>query len=256
MIIFDENGNVIQNPDLNVGRLEERTLNVIHTYIVDSEEEGHYVTIAEYPNGGKDVEWVVDKPEQHRIETRDENGDVVKHYDGDPGYVSKLEPTKDVWVYQVYIQYTEEELSIIEAAKVEAEFQSRVNSQTVVAIQMFVTSTNLTDEQALQVEALYPEWKIGEQYEEDDIRRYNDELYRSLQASTGSAEHTPNTATALWKKILPAEEPGGYLPWVQPLGATDAYNEGDRVIHKDKVWESTCDNNTWEPGVYGWEVIQ
>lgn len=25
------------------------------------EEEGHYETIAEYPNGGKDVKWVVDK---------------------------------------------------------------------------------------------------------------------------------------------------------------------------------------------------
>ena len=113
-----------------------------------------------------------------------------------------------------------------------------------------------TDEQALAASVLYPEWKIDNSYAEDDICRFNGDLYRALQNSTGAAEHTPDIATSLWKKILPAEEPGGYLPWVQPLGATDAYNEGDRVTHNDKVWESTCANNIWEPGVYGWtEVI-
>lgn len=141
--------------------------------------------------------------------------------------------------------------------KMEQDRIQRINAQTPVALQMFVIQANLPDEQAIQVEALYPKWKIGEKYAEDDIRRYNNDLYRSLQASTGAAEHTPDIATSLWKKILPAEEPGGYLPWVQPLGATDAYNLGDRVTHKDKIWESTVDNNVWEPGVYGWtEVIE
>ena len=257
MIIFNEAGEIITDPDLELGRLEERSIPITHVYVVDTEEVGHEKIFAEYPNGGKDAIWVVDTPEQFHIETYDENGKIVEHYDGDPGYVSKMEPSKGVWTYLVYIPYTEDELSNMEAAKIEGEFQSRKATQMPIAISMLVLQANLPDELAIQVEALYPEWKIGEKYAEDDIRRYNDELYRSLQASTGAAEHTPDIATSLWKKILPPEEPGGYLPWVQPLGATDAYNFGDRVTHKDKVWESTVDNNVWEPGVYGWtEVIE
>lgn len=252
MIIFDESGDVIQNPDLELGWLEERTVNVIHTYVVDAREEGHYVTIAEYPNGGKDIEWIVDEPEKYHIETRYEDGSIVEHYDGDPGSVPEIEPLKDTWTYQVYIPYTEDELFDIETEKLEFEYQTKVAVQTAVAVQFCVLQANLPDEQALQVEALYPEWEVGSSYVTGDIRRYNDDLYRSLQASTGAAEHTPDIATSLWKKILPAEEPGGYLPWVQPLGATDAYNTGDKVTHNGKTWESTCDNNVWEPGVYGW----
>lgn len=40
--------------------------------------------------------------------------------------------------------------------------------------------------------------------------------------------------------------------WVQPTGAQDAYKKGDVVTHNGKTWESTADNNVWEPGVYGW----
>ena len=33
----------------------------------------------------------------------------------------------------------------------------------------------------------------------------------------------------------------------------------DKVKYPDQngeVWESTVDNNVWQPGVYGWEKIQ
>ena len=43
--------------------------------------------------------------------------------------------------------------------------------------------------------------------------------------------------------------------WVQPEGSHDAYMTGDRVTYNGDTWESTVDNNTWEPGVYGWNVI-
>lgn len=41
-------------------------------------------------------------------------------------------------------------------------------------------------------------------------------------------------------------------PWVQPLGAHDAYPLGAKVTHKGQVWTSTTAANIWEPGVYGW----
>ena len=41
-------------------------------------------------------------------------------------------------------------------------------------------------------------------------------------------------------------------PWVQPLGAFDAYPRDWVTPHKGKTWVSLVDENVWEPGVYGW----
>lgn len=43
--------------------------------------------------------------------------------------------------------------------------------------------------------------------------------------------------------------------WVQPTGAQDAYQIGDRVTHNGSTWESTAANNVWEPGVFGWVQV-
>jgi hypothetical protein len=51
-------------------------------------------------------------------------------------------------------------------------------------------------------------------------------------------------------------------PWIQPTGAQNAYpalnvrGEETRVTHNGQVWRNTHgDANTWEPGVFGWELI-
>ena len=41
---------------------------------------------------------------------------------------------------------------------------------------------------------------------------------------------------------------------VQP-DSTNPYAKGDKVTHNGKTWQSTTDNNVWEPGVYGWEEV-
>lgn len=48
----------LQDVDLTKGRLVNDKLLVSHTDAV--EEQGHYEVVAEYENGGKDVQWVVD----------------------------------------------------------------------------------------------------------------------------------------------------------------------------------------------------
>ena len=57
----------------------------------------------------------------------------------------------------------------------------------------------------------------------------------------------------------PAEPDTGdtYPEWVQPTGAHDAYNTGDRVTYNGSVYESTMDGNTWSPDAYpqGWEDL-
>lgn len=43
--------------------------------------------------------------------------------------------------------------------------------------------------------------------------------------------------------------------WVQPTGAHDAYALEAIVAHNGKTWESTVEDNVWEPGVYGWKEV-
>ena len=57
----------------------------------------------------------------------------------------------------------------------------------------------------------------------------------------------------------PAEPDTGdtYPEWVQPTGAHDAYNTGDRVTYNGRVYESTINGNVWPPDAYpqGWEDL-
>jgi len=57
-------------------------------------------------------------------------------------------------------------------------------------------------------------------------------------------------------RISAEAQPGLIAEWVQPTGAQDAYSLGDLVAHGGKTWESTVDNNSWEPGMYGWVEVE
>lgn len=109
-------------------------------------------------------------------------------------------------------------------------------------------STSLTDEDALEAIELYPAWKTGTAYTADERIRYNNTLYRCVQAHTSQDDWTPDITPALWTVVSLDE----FHEWVQPTGAQDAYQRGDKVSHNGKHWISNADNNVWEPGVYGW----
>jgi len=102
-------------------------------------------------------------------------------------------------------------------------------------------------------------WTAGETVEAGTYRTYGEELYSCIQGHTTQSDWTPPVVPALWRHWPKAAPGADYPPWVQPLGAHDAYKIGDRVTHKDKNWEcvagDAAGNNVWEPGVYGWVVI-
>jgi hypothetical protein len=58
-----------------------------------------------------------------------------------------------------------------------------------------------------------------------------------------------------WRQIT--EDPDSPPEWVQPTGAHDAYQTGDRVTFEGQVYESLIDANVWSPAVYpaGWQLI-
>ena len=112
-------------------------------------------------------------------------------------------------------------------------------------------SASLNDEDALQSIELFAPWQTDTGYSVDDRIRYDGILYRCVQAHTSQSDWTPDITPALWVVVSLDEFP----EWVQPTGAHDAYNTGDKVSHKDAHWISTIDANVYEPSVYGWDMI-
>lgn len=111
----------------------------------------------------------------------------------------------------------------------------------------------LTDDQALTVTALYPLWDASAAYTVGQRVRCGDTLYKCLTAHTAQADWAPAAAPSLWARVL-TDPAGAILPWERP-DSTNPYMTGDRVSHNGKTWESTVDNNVWEPGEYGWQEV-
>lgn len=112
-------------------------------------------------------------------------------------------------------------------------------------------SITLDDETALKGVELFPMWVVGKAYAVNDRTQYNGTLYKCVQAHTSQADWTPDATPALWVVVSIDE----YPEWVQPTGAHDAYNTGDKVSYNGKRYVCTIDANTYAPDVYGWEIV-
>ena len=103
MKILDETGAVVENPDLTLGYLTDDTEEITHPAVEGVEEQWHWETVTEYPNGGKDVQKVVDRP---GIQAQEE------------------------WVEQVpiqkYVRYTAEELAAQEKERQKQEAKDKL----------------------------------------------------------------------------------------------------------------------------------
>ena len=110
-----------------------------------------------------------------------------------------------------------------------------------------------TDEQAYEVQVLYPEWREGVECVAGERVLYNDVLYKVLTSHTSQVTWSPDATPSLFAKVLIPDETKIY-PWEQP-DSTNTYKKGDKVTYEGKTWVSTVDNNSWVPGVYGWEEV-
>ena len=106
----------------------------------------------------------------------------------------------------------------------------------------------MSDEEALEVAALYPTWssKVGETVSTGERLWYDGELYKVLQGHTVQDNWTPDVSTSLYVVVSIEEWP----EWVQPLGSQDAYMTGDKVTFEGEHYISTMDNNIWSPSAY------
>ena len=111
-------------------------------------------------------------------------------------------------------------------------------------------AVTMSDETALTGVELFPIWVIGRAYAVGDRVQHGGTLYKCVQAHTSQADWTPEATPALWV-VVSIEE---YPEWVQPTGAHDAYNTGDKVSYKGKHYVCTIDGNAYAPDVYGWKI--
>ena len=122
--------------------------------------------------------------------------------------------------------------------------------QGVRAIPGLVMRAGFTNAEALEHEALYPDWKAGVAYKAGWIVRHNGELYKVSSDITSS---TPPPTTGY--TAIPHTEGSSYPEWVPPEVPDDAYSYGDMVTCDGKTWVSIVPGdktNVWRPGVYGW----
>ena len=119
MRVFNEDKTQeLKEYDLNKGHLKLDKLFIRHHEAVEEiKEQWHYETIAEYPNGGKDVSKVMDVPYQAPQEAFDEYEDIY-----------------------VYIPYTYEELEELNKPS-ELEILKREQEVTAQAVQDLILMT-------------------------------------------------------------------------------------------------------------------
>lgn len=127
------------------------------------------------------------------------------------------------------------------------------------ALQMFAAS--LTEEQAMEVAAVFNPWEAGKQYTTGDFLTYgrngvgDPQLYKVVQDHTSQADWIPGATASLYAAIGLDEQ--GYPVWSQPAGAHDAYRTGDIVIYNGTLYVSLTDGNVYPPETYptGWGVV-
>ena len=101
--IYSEQMERIENPDLTLGYLKPSTRTEHHEAVEGVQEVWHYETVAEYPNGGRDIRKVVDVP----------------------GVAAQAAWDEEIPI-QIYVPYTQEELDRMEAERNKPTTEERI----------------------------------------------------------------------------------------------------------------------------------
>lgn len=127
------------------------------------------------------------------------------------------------------------------------------NASTIIAaFPSIIMRADLTDTEAVQFKAVYPEWSelVGTEVKQGWIIAHEGELYRIGQTHTAQSQWVPGaTGTdALYSHISINED--GYEVWKEWDGVSGLYNQ-DQIVHDpfdgDNLYKSKIPNNVWGP---------
>jgi Carbohydrate binding domain. len=130
---------------------------------------------------------------------------------------------------------------------------------TLADCETYIAARDLTDDQPrerkglLLAEAEAPiaaaPWEPGT-YAKDEIVSHNGAAWRSLIPS-----NVWEPGVAGWRECW-AEKTDTPPDWLQPTGSADYYTLGELVAHNGQTWRSDYAVNVWEPGVFGWTLVE
>lgn len=132
------------------------------------------------------------------------------------------------------------------------------------AFETLILAKDLSKEQKDNILNQYKPYQIGKYYEENEKFTYKDKVYEVIQDHRSQTTWLPESTPALYKEYLNVKlqnQDGSKTEVVaefkQPTGAHDAYNKGDKVLFKGKVYKSKIDSNTFSPDQFadGWEEV-
>ena len=124
-----------------------------------------------------------------------ERGQVIAEYEGYTQFYRVEEYTGQIYGVTMYRpeRTPEAQAEVQQAAVLLAQIQAQA----------------LTDEQAVQVKAIYPAWSPdGVHYPVDYKVLHNDVLYKSMQDHTSQSDWAPGVAPSLWAAVDSGEHAG------------------------------------------------
>lgn len=167
------------------------------------------------------------------------------------------EPPSDEEIYWMYydngnLRFDEElkKKEQQEAAEEEERQAQEVNFNEIIKVR---TLAVMPDTEALNYKFLFNRWAADTKYNEGDRFTYNGKFYKVLQSHTSQSDWLPDTTPSLYVEI--ADPSIEWPDFVQPTGAHDSYNKGDKVTFNGNHYISLLDGNVWSPLDYpqGWE---
>lgn len=128
------------------------------------------------------------------------------------------------------------------------------------AIQILIRDYLTNESEMLELADIYPtfeemaatkkNYKAGTIFSWGLMEDGNKQLWRLKVKSKLDINTTPDMDPETFEKV--GVDASGYPLWTQPLDKKSAYDKGAIVSHLGKIWESTINNNMYEPGVKGW----
>ena len=148
--------------------------------------------------------------------------------------------------------------------EIEKKIEEQEKAQKAI-LETIILSKDLNEAQKKNILDQYEDWEIGVGYKAGQKVKYNGKVFEVVQSHTSQGDWTPENAPALFKEYLNTEikhEDGSTTEVVsefkQPLGAHDAYKQGDKVSFNGQIYQSKNDGNVHSPEAYpqGWELVE
>lgn len=180
MRIFDIHDNEIQQPDLELGYLQDAQRIVAQHPAIEAVEEVFHYEYADYPNGGSDRRKVIDVEAVEAAEAWTEYEDILR-----------------------YIEYEPQELQLRDYEKARAPMTA--NDVLLFVLPPLLNALTVDDNTAVRMKQFYPKFEnlIGQTLVLGNRFTYADELWEVIQPSLMIQEqYAPGTGMeSLYKRI-------------------------------------------------------